>query len=166
MRCSRRQLSREIDLLYWNDHYAWIKNFDALFHDLTKQDHRLLFHKPCLSRLLSPEQLAIHVCSKEDWVSIQHMLPSPNTMLEFKAYKFQTRALFVIYADFECLVEPINEHNGHSLLYQHHRPIAAAALLCLPYAGFNNMFWMHTGLDAVDRFSIKWLSWSSCVWSI
>ena len=75
-------------------------------------------------------------------------------MLEFKAYKFQSRASFVIYADFECLVEPINEHNGHSFLYQHHRPKAAAALLCSPYAGFN-MFWMHTGLDAFDRFLDK-----------
>ena len=76
-------------------------------------------------------------------------------MLEFKASKFQTRAPFVIYADFECFVEPINEHIGHSFLYQQHRSIAAAALLCSPYAAFNNTFWMLTGLDAVVRFLNK-----------
>lgn len=159
MQSSRRQLPREIDLLYWNDHYAWIKDFGALVHDITKHEHRLIIHKPCFTRFSSTEQLANHVCSKEDWVSIQHILPPPNTMLEFKAYKYQTRAPFVIYADFECLVEPINEHIGHSVLYQQHRSIAAAALLCSPYAAFNNTFWMHTGLDAVDRFLNKMIEW-------
>ena len=135
--------------------HALIKNFGALFHDFTKNDHRVIFLKSCFSRFSIPAQLANHVCSREDWVSIQHIFQSPSIMLEFKAYKFQTRAPFVIYAFFESLVEPIIEHIGHSTLYQHHRPIAAAALLCSHYAGFNNMYFIHIGEDAIKRFLDK-----------
>ena len=38
MRVSQRQLPREIDLLYWDNQYVWIKNFGALFRDITKRD--------------------------------------------------------------------------------------------------------------------------------
>ena len=43
MRVSQRQLPREIDLLYWNNHYAWIKTFGALFCDITMKGHRYVF---------------------------------------------------------------------------------------------------------------------------
>ena len=33
---SKRNMPREIDLLYYDNHYVWIKNFSRLFHDITK----------------------------------------------------------------------------------------------------------------------------------
>ena len=32
---SKGKYSKEVDLLYWNDHYAWIKNFSRFMSDLT-----------------------------------------------------------------------------------------------------------------------------------
>ena len=73
-------------------------------------------------------------------------------MFEFTANKFQTRALFVIYADLESVLEPINEHKGYSLLYQRHRYCSAYALLSSPFAGFSDFYFMHTSENAIDRF--------------
>ena len=82
-------------------------------------------------------------------------------MLEFTAYKFQTRAPFVIYADLKSVLEPINEHNGYSLLYQRHQCCSATALLCSPFAGFNDLFFMHTGENAIDRFLKQLIEWEN-----
>ena len=35
---SKRTMPREIDLLYYDNHYVWIKNFSRLFHDITKKE--------------------------------------------------------------------------------------------------------------------------------
>ena len=54
---SKRNMPREIDLLYYDNHYVWIKNFSRLFHDITKKDHQYLFCKRCLSHFLQEEHL-------------------------------------------------------------------------------------------------------------
>ena len=45
---SRRNSPTEIDLLYFDGHYAWIKNFNRLFSDLTKHNGQKFFCKRCL----------------------------------------------------------------------------------------------------------------------
>ena len=161
MRVSKRSMPRHIDLLYYNEHYAWIKNFSRLFHDITDKKRKYFFCKRCLSHFTKEETLKRHeqLCTREEYCSIQHILPSPGSSIEFRAYKFQTRAPFVIYADLESVLEPIDEHSGNTLYYQHHRCCAAAAILCSPYAGFNNLCFMHTGEDAIDRFLEKINEW-------
>ena len=163
---SKRTMPREIDLLYYDNHYVWIKNFSRLFHDITKKDHQYLFCKRCLSHFLKEEHLTRHqqLCTREDWCSVQHILPSPGSSIEFKNFKYQTRAPFVIYADLESVLEPIEERSGYTLLYQRHRCCAAAAILCSPYAGFNNLWFMHTGENALERFLEKLIEWEGlCV---
>ena len=163
---SKRNMPREIDLLYYDNHYAWIKNFSRLFHDITKGKDIYLFCKRCLSHFLHEEHLTRHqeLCTREDWCSVQHILPSPGSSIEFRNFKYQTRAPFVIYADLESVLEPIEEHSGYTLLYQRHRCCAAAAILCSPFANFNNLWFMHTGENALERFLEKLIEWESlCV---
>ena len=39
---SKREYPTQIDLLYFNEHYAWIKNFSRLFCDLTKHKGQII----------------------------------------------------------------------------------------------------------------------------
>ena len=139
MRVSKRSMPRYIDLFYYNEHYAWIKNISRLFNDITDKTRKYFFCKRCLSHFTKEEKLKRHeqLCNREEYCSIQHILPSPGSSIEFRAYKFQTRAPFVIYADLESVLEPIDEHLGNTLYYQQHRCSDGAAILCSPYAGFN-----------------------------
>ena len=45
MYVSKRKYPVCIDLLYWEGHYAWIKNFSALFSDVNKAEHKMYFCK-------------------------------------------------------------------------------------------------------------------------
>ena len=51
MYISRNISVYEIDLLYFKEHYAWIKDFSSLFADLTKHDGRSFYCKRCLGHL-------------------------------------------------------------------------------------------------------------------
>ena len=51
MYISRHKSVCEIDLLYFNEHYAWIKNFSCLCTDLTHYANRLFYCKRCLGHL-------------------------------------------------------------------------------------------------------------------
>jgi len=90
---------------------------------------------------------------------LQHILPSPGYSLEFINFKYQTRASFVIFADLESVIEPIEERTWYMLLYQRHRCCEAAAILCSPYDGFINLWFMHTGENALERFLEKVIEW-------
>ena len=45
---SRKNYAMGANLLYWNEHYAPIKNIDRLFSDITKQHPRKYFCLQCL----------------------------------------------------------------------------------------------------------------------
>ena len=57
MYVSKRSMPREIDLLYYDEHYVWIKNFSRLFHDITKKKCQYLFCKRCLSHFIQEDHL-------------------------------------------------------------------------------------------------------------
>ena len=48
MYISRHNSPIHIDLLYFTQHYAWIKDFGRLFSDLTTYDKHTFFSKRCL----------------------------------------------------------------------------------------------------------------------
>ncbi len=45
---SKKQYPISINLLYWDGHYAWIKDFPALFFDVSKHEHVKHFCHNCL----------------------------------------------------------------------------------------------------------------------
>lgn len=86
MYVSRSDFPRSVDLLYWNGHYAWIKNFGALFADLTKHNGRLFWCRRCLGHFRSENEQIRHaqLCTRSDFTSILHVLPSPDTIVKFR----------------------------------------------------------------------------------
>ena len=138
---TKRVRARHINLLYYNGHYAWIKNIHRMLGFISKDGHKLFFCENCWGvKSHSESVIARHVqlCSREDWCSVIHTLPSPGYMLEFKNFKYQTPAPFTIYIDCESLTEPIDEHRGNTTFYQRHKCCSATALLVSNVPMFNN----------------------------
>lgn len=74
------------------------------------------------------------LCTKTDFMLSLHLLSAPDTQwayIKFSAFKNSTRALFVIYADFESILKPIDNLNKATRLKKKHEICAAAALLFL-----------------------------------
>ncbi len=45
----KKNFTKEIDLLYWEGHYAWIKSFSGILSDLRKHKGKLYFCKRCFA---------------------------------------------------------------------------------------------------------------------
>ena len=103
-------------------------------------------------------------CTHDNWCSVIHILPSPAYLLEFKNFKFQTPAPFVIYIDLESILDPMIEPQGNTTFYQRHKCCSAAALLCSNIPIFNNHWFIYTGDDVHVRLLEKLVEWEEkCV---
>src|SRR5271157_5394427 len=122
--------SKIVDLLLIaNDstqHYCWIKNFSRL---LTSQTggNTLYYCRRCLNGFKEIESLAKHneYCSQHD--AVRPKLPEPGTMLQFENYNRSMRVPFIVYADFESFIKPIdscrpNPRESYTNKYQKHTP--------------------------------------------
>ena len=132
---SRKNYKRDANFFYWKEHYAPITSIFRLFSDITKHDHEHQICLRCLGHFRTEESFARHkkLCTRDDFMSIVHVLPSPNSkqaQLKFYNFKFCTMAPFVIYADFESIHEPLGRQVKQTTYSQQHKVCAAAAMLC------------------------------------
>ena len=109
-------------------HYCLVKNTSAL---LTSQINN---HKGtsniclnCMNGFKSKDSLNKHkeYCYNNECVKI--VMPPPNTFLKFKNFRYSERAPFVIYADFESFIKPMDSCNpdpnkSYTKKYQKHKP--------------------------------------------
>ena len=109
-------------------HYCLVKNLSAL---LASQINR---HKGtsniclnCINGFKSEDSLNKHkeYCYNNECVNI--MMPPPNTFLKFEKFRFSERAPFVIYADFESFIKPMDScdpdpNKSYTKKYQKHKP--------------------------------------------
>ena len=92
------------------------------------QSHNSMYYcKRCLNGFTSPGALNNHkmYCDQKDAVRIE--LLEPNTILNFKNYNRSMQAPFVVYADFESFIKPIdacqpNPKHSYTMQYQKHMP--------------------------------------------
>ena len=113
-----------------NSHYCLVKNLSGLLKSqVNKHDHKLYFCLNCLNSFDKPEKLEKHkeYCDEEESVKIN--MPAPDSFIKFKNYLYSERAPFVIYADFESLLKPLNTckpnpNKSYTLKYQKHEPVS------------------------------------------
>ena len=96
-----------------------------MFSDITKHTHQKQFCLRCIKHFSSEEVLARYqeLCTRDDFMSVLHVLPSPGfkqAQLKFYNYKYCTMAPFVIYADFESILETINRQAKQTIYSQQH----------------------------------------------
>ena len=113
-----------------NSHYCLVKNESALLSSqVNSHDHKLYFCLNCLNGFDTPEKLEKHkeYCSEEESVKIN--MPPPDSFIKFKNYLYSERAPFVIYADFESLLKPLdtcepNPNKSYTHKYNKHEPVS------------------------------------------
>ena len=156
---SRRETYRmEIDLLYWEEHYALIKKFSAFIYDLSPKHSQKYFCKRCFGVFLTQHTFQRHeeLCSRSDFDSVIYRFPPPQTTIKFTQIKFQLKAPFVIYADFECILKPNNENTNrksNSKAYAEHYVCAAAFFICSSNEQiYPSQYLYHDGINSDEWF--------------
>jgi hypothetical protein len=91
-------------------HYCLIRDFNKLMFNTTKDNRKKHYCYLCLQRFSSKDCLDKHLTYCKNFES-QRVELSNKQILQFTNYKYQLKAPFVIYADFECFIDPTtNEH--------------------------------------------------------
>ena len=95
----KHERDRHVELIYFNGHYAWVKNFLRLLNCKSKNGHKFYYCRNCITISHVESEIARHkqLCTQENWCSVVHVVPAPGFVIEFKNFKFQTPAPFVIY---------------------------------------------------------------------
>ena len=129
---------RVIDLLYWNEHYALITNFNRFMCDITKHKERQHFCRRCFGHFTKETTLVNHqrYCLGFHGCKTNIRMPPENSKCEFKNIKNQLKCPFVVYADFECLL-PQNQNQsaaqpGKTVPTQKHIPFSVGFKLVGP----------------------------------
>ena len=165
---SRKNYERVANLLYWKDHYAPITSIPHLFADITKHNPQKHFRLRCLGHFSSEEVLARHkeLCTRADFMSVLNVLPTPGSkqdQLKFYNYKFCTMAPFVIYADFESILEPLGRQTKQTTYSQQLKVCAAAAILCSTLGQYNQLTMMKVGENALTEFLDVLIEWETAI---
>ena len=113
-----------------NSHYCYVKNESALLaSQVNSHKGKLYFCLNCLNGFDTPEKLDNHneYCGEEESVKIN--MPPPETYIKFKNYLYSERAPFVIYADFESLLKPLetckpDPNKSYTHKYNKHEPVS------------------------------------------
>ena len=109
-------------------HYCLVKNLSALLASQINR-HKGTSHicLNCINGFKSKDSLKKHkeYCYNNECVNI--VMPPPNTFLKFDKFHFSERAPFVIYADFESFIKPMdscdpNPNHSYTKKYQKHKP--------------------------------------------
>ena len=97
-------------------------------------------------------------------MSVVHVLPMPNledSHIKFREYSKTSRAPFVIYADFESILEPMDKQVKCTHYGQLHKVCAAAAILCSYLPKMNNKIMIYSGPNALEDFLNKLIQWET-----
>ena len=98
---------------------------------ITKDTTRKLYIcKKCLNHYTKEELLEKHLnyCDKNETAAVIYLImPTKNSILEFKQHFKKLPLPFIIYADFECFTIPVNScqpnpDKSFTKIYQKHEP--------------------------------------------
>lgn len=134
-------------------HYCLIKDMSRLVRNqITKHHGRLFFCDDCLLFFRSNQEIDNHVCA-----GVVTQLPQKGAVIEFKNYERKQNVPFVIYADFESMLVPVQgcdaDPNASSTENrQLHIPIAFAYHIVCSFDAKSNRIMSYRGIDCVDKF--------------
>ena len=132
LRVSKCEGREVVNLLLISDdekrHYCLIKSMSRLLSTQTsKRNGAQYYCMRCLNPFHSQESLDKHLeyCSAHEAVKTE--TPEVGTTLKFKNYNRSMRVPFIVYADFESFIKPIdtcepNPKNSYTKQYQKHTP--------------------------------------------
>ena len=110
-------------------HYCLVKSINRLLSSQTSNGKRKEhFCLRCLNPFWCEKALSKHKEYCNEYKAVKIELPNKGTMLEFKNYHRMEKVPFIVYADFECFIKPIqscnpNDEKSYTKQYQKSRTI-------------------------------------------
>ena len=144
-------------------HYTWVKNVSYLLSSqVSKHNGKKYFCDRCLNLFWCEQSLNKHLeyCSNHEAVKTE--MPKKGDILKFENYYKGERLPFIIYADTESLIKPIqtceaDPKKSYTKKYQKHEPISFSYYIkCFDDNVFSKKPRNYTGLDAMQKF-VEWL---------
>ncbi|GBN91024.1 hypothetical protein AVEN_195498-1, partial [Araneus ventricosus] len=139
-------------------HYALIKNLNCLLHDLTKYKGEKFYCNFCLHRFWTEEGLHNHQLDcRNNKIQKIRMPSEKEKWLQFDKHRFQLPVPYVIYADFECILEKIdtcemNPQISSTNTVSKHTPCGFAYVVVGPDGEMIRPPTVYRGEDAVIQF--------------
>ena len=145
-------------------HYCLVKSLSRLLaSQVPKNNGKHYFYLRCLNLFGVKKSLSKHkeYCNEYEAVKIE--LPKKGKMLEFKNYHRLEKVPFIIYADFECFIKPIQScdpdpknHDGtersYTKQYQNHEPSSFCYYIkCFDDEVYEQKLVSYTGDDAAKK---------------
>ena len=122
-RLSKTEHKETANLFLYNEHYGVVKNLSRLVSSQVSKRNNIICIR-CLNHFRTTKSLKKHLelCQNHDHQ--RHVYPNEHDKdVFFKQYQKMHRVPFVVYADFECFVEPTNNKIGKGTVqYQKHTP--------------------------------------------
>ena len=146
-----------------NSHYSLVNNVSALLSaQLSKNEHKRHFCLRCLNSFTCGKKLTEHKehCYAHKSVAIK--MPEKGSQLYFNQFFRSQPVYFIIYADMESLLEPIqncapNPTNSYTNKHEKHKPISFSYYIkCFDESVYESRLKTYTGIDAMEVF-IKWI---------
>ena len=144
-------------------HYCLVKNPSRLLSkqiSAHKEGTHLCFR--CLNSFWCHKSLEKHweYCRNQEAVKIN--MPEKGTMLRFKHHERSEKVPFIIYADMEALIKPLqncdpNPESSYTKKYQKHKPISFSyCIKCFDDNVYEPELRNYTGEDAMEKF-VEWI---------
>ena len=151
LRISKKKNTKKINLLYLTKkentgvktHFCWIKNLDKLLSmQVSNHKESKVFCERCLNHFPNEEKLKIHMESCEQFDFVKTEMPKEGSICKFKNYQRYMKVPFVVYADFESIVEKVlsvskSTEKSFTEKYQHHKPCGFCFQIVSPHDNFN-----------------------------
>ena len=149
-------------------HYVLVKNESALIaSQINNHDHKRHLCLNCFYSFKTKVALDNHKEYCYDNESVKITMPQQGTYLRFKNFLYSEKAPFVVYADFESLIKPMDNcspdpNKSYTKKYQKHEPTSFSYYIISSIDGvYKPILRKYTktkeeDMDAMDVF-IKWL---------
>ena len=143
-----------------NKHYVLIKDFNKLMYNQTKHKDRKHFCMYCLQCFRSERVLSRHVenCIQLNGTQAVKMPTKDNSILKFNNYHKQQPVPFVIYADFEALLQKVEKgqpdsDKSYTEEFQRHIDCGSAyKVVCCYDDNYSKDICIYRGENAVYKF--------------
>ncbi|KAK3105269.1 hypothetical protein FSP39_021352 [Pinctada imbricata] len=151
----------EVDLLYLTQgdisHYCLIKDLNKFLSITKRAKIKHYFCRRCLHGFVRNDILQEHkpYCKLFDFQHVKYPKEGQNDVLEFKSFYKQLRVPFVIYADFETLVENLEtdaEYRSSSHHESHFKPCGYAYKVVCSNENYSKPPVVFRGENAVENF--------------
>lgn len=155
-----------------NSHYCWIKDMSKLLRSqLNSHNSKKYFCDGCFQFFYSKNKLDVH--QQNDCNHIVTKIPTtelkinkygeiiPQNILQFENFEKQLKLPFVIYADFECVLTPLNyekpasSEKPYTIDVSEHRPYAFVYFIKCSYDENLSKLEYYFGEDASKVFCEK-----------